>query len=195
MGNARHERGTKPSTVPHREVGHCRPSNRPLSSTETRILAVLWWVAITHAVWVPHDCMHRLLHNKGGRHSPSAQYQSRNEQYPGDLVLCASGHHSYNMVPFTRHSPRLPCASSHWAFPLAYMPGILLRLYGAKRMQAWMISLLITRFQRLTVLHDSNLLLCGWARTCFIEESAWQNPLCGLQRQKDLTSFAEKEIP
>lgn len=56
MGNARHERGTKPSTVPHREVGHGRPSKWPLSSTKSRILAVLWWVAITYAVWVPHVC-------------------------------------------------------------------------------------------------------------------------------------------
>jgi len=29
MGNARHERGTKPSTVPHREVGHTGPQNGP----------------------------------------------------------------------------------------------------------------------------------------------------------------------
>lgn len=56
MENARHERGTKPSTVPHREVGHGRPSKWPLSSTKSRILAVLWWVAITYAVWVPHVC-------------------------------------------------------------------------------------------------------------------------------------------
>lgn len=180
MGNARHERGTKPSTVPHREVGHYRPSKRPLSSTESRILAFLWWVAITHAVWVAHDCICTdCCMTKEDDIAPCAQRQSRNEQYLGDLVLCACGHHSSNMVPFTRHSPRLPCASSHWAFPLAHMPGILLRLYRAKRMLAWMISLLITRFQRLAMLHDSNLLLCDWARTCFTEELAWQNLIVG----------------
>lgn len=125
------------------------------------------------------SCMHRLLHGRDRQHSPGAQQQSRNEQYLGDLVLWGSGHHSTNIVPFTLDSQRLPSTRSHWAFPLAHMPGILLRLYRAKRMQAWIISLLITRFQRLALLHDSNLLLCGWARTCFTEESARQNPLCG----------------
>ncbi len=141
------------------------------------------------------SCMHRLLHIKDRQHSPSAQRRSRNEQYLGDLVLCTSGHHSSNMVLFVWHSLHLPCTRSYWVFPLAHMPGILLRLYRAKRMQAWIISLLITRFQRLALLHDSNLLLCGWARTCFTEESAWQNPLCGFQWHEDLTSFVELEIP
>lgn len=136
------------------------------------------------------SCMHRLLHIK--------DRQVHNAGMSSIWVISFSVllvHHSSNMVPFIWHSLHLPCTRSYWVFPLTHMPGILLRLYRAKRMQAWIISLLITRFQRLALLHDSNLLLCGWARTCFTEESAWQNPLCWFQWHEDLTSFVEMEIP